>query len=87
MGASGATKANKKQELIPEKSFTPKRPVPVSFIDEIKKSVCKIFIDEEPNGTGFFMDINSRKYLITCYHVIENSSHIKIEIWDKKHLN
>ena len=87
MRASGATNANKEQGLVEEKAFSHNRPVPVSFIDEIRKSVCKIIIDGKQTGTGFFMVINSDKYLITCYHVIEDSSHMKIEIWDKNTFN
>ena len=84
-GACGATKANKEQKLILEENISRHKPVPISFIDEIRKSVCKIIINDKPTGTGFFMFINSGKYLITCYHVIEKSFNniIKIEIWDK----
>ena len=88
-GACGATKANKEQKLILEENISRNKPVPFSFIDEIRKSVCKIIIDDKSTGTGFFMLINSGKYLITCYHVIKNSSNniIKIEIWDEKTFN
>ena len=86
-GACGATKANKEQKLILEENLSRNKPIPFSFIDEIRKSVCKIIIDDKPTGTGFFMFINSGKYLITCYHVIENSSHITIEIWDENTFN
>ena len=87
MGACRTINPNKEQDLIIEKTFSCNKPIPISFIDEIRKSVCKIIIDEKPTGTGFFMVINSGRYLITCYHVIENSSHIKIEIWDKNTFN
>ena len=44
---------------------------------------------EEENGTGFFIDINSCKYLITCYHVIKNAinNNFIIEIWDNNIFN
>ena len=57
--------------------------------NEIKKSLCKIKINEEPTGTGFFMVINFGKYLLKCYHVIENLSNniTKIEIYDENTFN
>ena len=56
------------------------------------KSICKITIRTEDgrtlSGTGFFMNYsNSKKYLMTCYHIINPSlenQNIKIEIPDKK---
>ena len=56
-------------------------------IDKIRKSICKIK-SKEGFGTGFFIDYNSYKYLITCYHVIsEEIKNIVIEIWDKHDIN
>ena len=57
------------------------------------KSICKIIIKEEGNtifriGTGFFMKVSDNlKYLITCYHIINqemNIKNIELEIWNKK---
>ena len=76
-----------------ETNITHNKPVPFSLSDEIRKSICKIIIikekEKQETGTGFFMEINSSKYLITCYHVLKNvsSNIIQIEIWDKKIYN
>ena len=88
MGAS-SNKEQKPTNITLKKNLSDKRPVPVEWTEEIKKSICKIITSKKETGTGFFMIINSYKYLITCYHVIENVSNnsIKIEIWDKKIFN
>ena len=42
---------------------------------------------ENNSGTGFFIDYNSNKYLITNYHVISKEKEkIEIEIWDKSNI-
>ena len=66
-----------------------KKPVPLSLFKEFKKSICKIIIDEERVGTGFFRAVNSYQYLITCFHVVESELNyiIKIEIWNKNIFN
>ena len=90
MGSSGTKNEKKEQTNIKlENNLHGIKPVPVSYIDQIKKSICKIIINEIGNGTGFFMVINSYKYLITCYHVIKNISNniIRIEVWDKNIFN
>ena len=65
-------------------------------IDEIRKKICKIKSNikiKEKFGTGFFIDYNSYKYLITNHHVITKKKEkienkkikkviIKIEIWN-----
>jgi serine protease Do len=41
------------------------------------------YLYEEPSkgqGTGFFVNINKKSYIITCAHVINNSKNIYIEI-------
>ena len=88
MGAS-SNKEQKPTNIKLESNLSGKKPVPVRYIEEIKKSICKIIIGKEESGTGFFMIINSYKYLITCYHVIKNASNniIKIEIWDNNIFN
>lgn len=56
-------------------------------IEKIKTSICKIKYSYESTrnfGTGFFVDYNFNKYLITNYHVLpEEIKNIEIEIWDK----
>ena len=69
MGICGSTKEH--INVIPEKNLNGHKPVPVSYIEETKKSTRKIINKDKSFGTGFFMIINSYKYLITCYHVIE----------------
>ena len=55
-------------------------------IDKIRKSICKIK-SEEDYGTGFFIEHNSFKYLITNYHVVsKETKKIEIEIWDKSNI-
>ncbi len=72
MGYSNSKKEKREFKKIKhENNLTGRKPVPVSYIKEIKKSICKIINKDKSFGTGFFMLINSYKYLITCYHVIE----------------
>ena len=86
MGISGSKKEQKgterKDELSPNNE-----PIPLEVIDKIKKSVCKIKYtlgSNSYNGTGFFMNYNSWKFLITNYHLIsETIKEIEIEIWNK----
>ena len=46
------------------------KPVPIDIIDKVKKSICKMIIENKKDifhYTGFFMKINnSKKYLITA---------------------
>ena len=62
-------------------------PIIFDDIDESRKSICKIktiYKSEKEFGTGFFLDYNSFKYLITNFHVITKIiKNIEIEIWDK----
>jgi len=59
-------------------------------VEKIRKSICKIKYNydlENNSGTGFFIDYNSNKYLITNYHVISKEKEkIEIEIWDKSNI-
>ena len=59
-------------------------------IEKIRKSICKIkpnYDLEKNSGTGFFIDYNFNKYLITNYHVIsKEKKKIEIEIWDKSNI-
>ena len=56
------------------------------LFNEAKKSLCKIIISEKI-GTGFFLNIdNSKKYLVTAYHIISENDinkDIKLEIYNK----
>ena len=63
--------------------------VPIALINRAMKSICKI----KTNGcigTGFFIKVNSIRYLITCFHVvrnaIENKAQIELEIQNKNSL-
>ena len=50
-------------------------------VEKIRKSICKIkpnYESEKDLGTGFFINYNSNKYLITNYHVISKEKE-KIE--------
>ena len=65
--------------------------IPMNLINKLKKSVCKITIDQnrESYGTGFFMYLSQNdktlRYLLTNYHVIKESSGIiELEISGKK---
>ena len=76
---------NKKNEVI-----IGAKPIPLDIIDQIKKAICKIIIiEKEENhcGTGFFWKYSdSKKFLITCYHVINptlKNEKIEIEIFNK----
>ena len=61
-------------------------PVPIDVINKVSKSICKINIDNY-SGTGFFMNINSLKYLITANHILSKDkidNDIEIEIHNHK---
>ena len=57
-------------------------------VDKIKNSICKIKIhinNKIKFGTGFFIIYQERKFLITCFHVINlEVKEFEIEIWNKK---
>ena len=56
--------------------------------DKIRKSVCKLIIFDKGDkkfGTGFFLIYQNRKFLITCYHVINQEiNNFYLEIWNKE---
>ena len=63
-----------------------KKQVPIIVINKVSKSICKINIDRN-SGTGFFMNINSLKYLITANHILSKDkidNDIEIEIHNHK---
>ena len=57
-------------------------------VDKIRKSICKIKIhinNKIKFGTGFFIIYQERKFLITCFYVINlEVKEFEIEIWNKK---
>ena len=70
------------------------KPVPLSIINKVKESICKIIIKKKGGilyGTGFFMKISeSSKFLFTNYHAINKdliNDNIEIEIWNKEKIN
>jgi hypothetical protein len=85
---------NKKKEIFTGHTFIP---IPIRMTNKVLKSVCKIKTKKKGGknyecGTGFFLNINndSKKYLITNYHVISEkimNEDIEIEIHNHKTMN
>ena len=83
---------NKKKEIFTGHTF-----IPIRMTNKVLKSVCKIKTKKKGGknyecGTGFFLNINndSKKYLITNYHVISEkimNEDIEIEIHNHKTMN
>ena len=67
----------KKNSKLENKLLDEHPSVPTNLLLEVKKSICKIIINKEHFqniGTGFFMKVNnSKKYLVTNYHVISDN--------------
>ena len=66
--------------------------IPLNAAFKVLNSICKIKIEYdgmESIITGFFIKINSLKYLMTnCQHIkIESIKNVIIEIWNKKTMN
>ena len=66
--------------------------IPLNVAFKVLNSICKIKIEYdgmESIITGFFIKINSLKYLMTnCQHIkIESIKNVIIEIWNKKTMN
>ena len=66
------------------------KPIPVAIINRAIKSICKITPMDHIffEGTGFFLRIFSRKYLITCSHITQyennkENTEIVVEIYNK----
>ena len=59
-----------------------------NLVKETEKSICKIFLNSKNiMSTGFFMKTgDSKKYLITCYHVVRllTNEHIILELYNQK---
>ena len=65
------------------------KPIPLDIINKVKKSICKIKIENDGKNnyaTGFFMTVSdTSKCLITNYHMIsEIIKEIEVEIHNKK---
>lgn len=65
-----------------------KNKVDFDTTDKIRKSVCKLIIFDKRDkkfGTGFFLIYQNKKFLITCYHVINQEiNNFYLEIWNKE---
>ena len=66
-----------KNNAINEVTIGSAKPIPVNIAYKVTKAVCKITIEKNGGkyyGTGFFLNnSDSKKYLMTCYHVINPS--------------
>ena len=65
--------------------------IPLKILFKVMKSICKITVKQKKSslcGTGFFLNYSKRKkYLITCYHVINprfENENIEIKIHNNK---
>ena len=72
--------------------ITKQESIPLNAAFKVLNSICKIKIEYdgmESIITGFFIKINSLKYLMTnCQHIkIESIKNVIIEIWNKKTMN
>jgi len=83
-----------KSSRIDQAQFDPnkiRRKVDVSTVNKVSKCVCKIIINENKGakaGTGFFLIYKDKKYLITCYHIVNSEKkNYQIEIYNKKEFN
>ena len=72
-------------------AFTGHKPIDIDILIAMRRTICKIIVDNKGKiqyGTGFFMKVSdSKRYLITNYHVIDLDSlneKIEIEIWNKR---
>ncbi len=71
--------------------ITGSKPIPLKIANKVTKAVCKIIIETNGginHGTGFFLNYSeSKKFLMTCYHVINPSLEnrkITLEIHNQK---
>ena len=79
MGICGEDKIKKEEE---------QKTIPIKNVNKLIKSICKITKENTRlTSTGFFINSNSMKYLITNSSIINlqtNNDTIEIEIWNKK---
>ena len=96
MGISGDNKSvsELKANVSENKSYEITFQIPMELTNKILKSICTIKLKIKNNkifGMGFFMEVSdSKKYLITNYHIINQESkktNIEIEIWKLKKFN
>ena len=87
------SKVQKKEDRKDGKNevITGHKPIPLKIANKVTKAVCKITIERNGRkayGTGFFLNYSdSKKYLLTCYHVINptlENNKIEIEIHNQK---
>ena len=75
--AKKESKNRSKNNAINEVTIGSAKPIPVNIAYKVTKAVCKITIEKNGGisyGTGFFLNnSDSKKYLMTCYHVINPS--------------
>ena len=83
----------KKEGEIDKKDevYTGNKMIDIDILVTMRKAIFKIIVNKKESisyGTGFFMRVSdSKRYLITNYHVIDSNSlneKIEIEIWNKK---
>ena len=93
MGISGNNKDIKKlkSKVYENKPYEITFKIPIEITNKILKSICTINLKIKDNnifGKGFFMELtDSKKYLITNYHIINQESkmhNIEIELWKLK---
>jgi len=53
----------------------------LEIFDKLKKNVCRVFLNEKGNGTGFLI---SNKFILTDYHVIDETSSIEVKFDDNE---
>ena len=77
------------KEIIEQSDENNNHYVLIDKLNDVKKSVCKIIYNINNTSiirTGFFMIIDKKKYLITCYeNIYENLKYknIQLEIYNK----
>ena len=96
MGASGNKEENEKELKNKLKNgknevIIGSKPISLKIANKVNKAICKITIEPTEgiaHGTGFFLNYSdSKKFLMTCYHVINpnlENNKIELEIHDKK---
>ena len=74
--------------MIKSEKFIGPKPIPVKILNKVIKSICKIRLKTKKEITywnGFFLNYSEqKKYLMTCYHVINPSlenENIQIEMY------
>jgi len=55
----------------------------LKIFDKLEKNICRIFIDNKGNGTGFFI---SNRFIITNSHVVSKNADIKVKFYNDENL-